>query len=184
MIAPDGSPTPDQLAGAATGECAELAGDLSLAVDGTPVTWRTGETDLSTVPGMGELPTLRLTCALTTGVRLDESAQVSFSDGYLTDRVGWREITADGDGVRLIGAPVPTDSVTDELRNYPVDLLASPLDLRSFTVAVEPGQNTGAGATARSSARPRTWPGWRREPSGSSSPARPPRSSGRTCTRS
>ncbi|WP_232806782.1 nickel/cobalt transporter, partial [Geodermatophilus chilensis] len=35
-----------------------------------------------------------------------------------------------------------------ELRTYPEDLLASPLDVRSFEVATEPGENTAAGASA------------------------------------
>jgi ABC-type nickel/cobalt efflux system permease component RcnA len=42
---------------------------------------------------------------------------------------------------------VPVTSVSDQLRQYPVDLLASPVDVRSFTVATEPGQNTGSRAT-------------------------------------
>ncbi|MGH2217649.1 hypothetical protein, partial [Enterococcus faecalis] len=76
---------------------------------------------------------------------LDAAAEVVFEDDYLADRVGWREVTADGEGVRLIDSPVPVASISDELRNYPDDLLASPVDVRSFTVATEPGTNTGAG---------------------------------------
>ncbi|WP_324275385.1 hypothetical protein [Blastococcus brunescens] len=38
------------------------------------------------------------------------------------------------------------ESISDELRAYPDDLLSSPVDVRAFTVATEPGQNTGAGA--------------------------------------
>ncbi|MPQ97770.1 nickel transporter [Modestobacter sp. I12A-02628] len=56
-------------------------------------------------------------------------------------------MTADGDGVRLVDSPVPVESSTDQLRSYPVDLLASPLDVRSFSVATEPGTNTGGAAS-------------------------------------
>ncbi len=144
-IAPDGSPSSDQLAGAASAECAELAGAVSLAVDGAPVDWQVDDSEMRTVPGMGGLPTLRLTCRLAADAELASASEVSFSDDYLAGRVGWREVTADGDGIRLIEAPVPTESITDGLRRYPDDLLSSPLDVRSFTVAVEPGQNTGSG---------------------------------------
>ena len=73
---------------------------------------------------------------------LDGERQVAFQNRYLADRVGWREVTADGEGVRLIDSPVPVASISDELREYPGDLLASPVDVRSFRVSTEPGTNT------------------------------------------
>jgi ABC-type nickel/cobalt efflux system permease component RcnA len=90
-----------------------------------------------------------LTCGFRADVDLDAAAEVTLGDTYLADRVGWREMTADGDGVRLLDSPVPVASVSDELRKYPADLLASPVDVRSFTVATEPGVNTGSGASIR-----------------------------------
>ena len=145
-IAPGGAPGPGQLAAAATDECADVARAVTLAVDGRAVTWRMGDGILETRPGAAGLPTLRLSCLFSADAALDAGAQVSFEDAYLADRLGWREVTADGDGVRLIDSPVPAESISDELREYPDDLLASPLDVRSFTVATEPGRNTGAGA--------------------------------------
>ena len=144
-IAPDGSPSTGQLATAATAECAELAPALRLAVDGRPAEWRVVDAAMGTVRGAAGLPTLRLTCLLRAGAELDTAAEVSFDNAYLPDRVGWREVTADGTGVRLLDSPVPVESISDELRTYPDDLLASPVDVRSFTVATEPGSNTGAG---------------------------------------
>ncbi|TFV74990.1 High-affinity nickel-transporter [Blastococcus sp. CT_GayMR19] len=145
-IAPDGSPSPEQLAGAATAECPDVADAVTLGVDGRTVRWRTGESALEAVPGAAGLPTLRLTCEFTAEVALGRAAEVSFDDTYLGERVGWRELTADGEGIRLLDSPVPVASISDELRDYPGDLLASPVDVRSFTVAVEPGENTGVGA--------------------------------------
>ncbi|MFL6098030.1 MAG: nickel/cobalt transporter [Blastococcus sp.] len=145
-IAPDGHPSAEQLAAGATSGCAELALALTLTVDGRPVTWRSEDDALEMLPGAAGLPTLRLTCQLGADADLDSAARVAFDDAYLTDRVGWREVTADGDGVRLIHSPVPVASISDELRRYPRDLLTSPVDIRSFTVATEPGTNTGAGA--------------------------------------
>ena len=148
-VAPDGSATADQLAAAAVADCADVAGAVRVTVDGRALTWTVRDTAMVTVPGAGGLPTLRLTCRLEAAARLDGPAEVTASDSFLADRVGWREMTADGDGVRLVDSPVPTASVSDELRRYPVDLLASPVDVRSFTVATEPGPNLDHGASIR-----------------------------------
>ncbi|WP_156119260.1 HoxN/HupN/NixA family nickel/cobalt transporter, partial [Modestobacter caceresii] len=146
-IAPDGSPDATQLQDAAAAECTDIAGAVELTVDDEPAPWTVRDTALEVVPGAAGLPTLRLTCDLWADAALGGAATVTFQDDYLADRVGWREITADGEGVRLIDSPVPVDSVTDELRVYPVDLLSSPVDVRAFTVSTEPGTNTGSGAT-------------------------------------
>ena len=146
-IAPDGSPTPEQLADAAATECADVAAALTLTVDGRPLDPQPTGRTLETQPGAAGLPTLRLTCGFTAHAALDGSRQIAFEDAYLADRVGWREVTADGEGVRLIDSPVPVASISDELRAYPGDLLSSPVDVRGFTVATAPGRNTGAGAT-------------------------------------
>ena len=145
-IAPDGSPSPEQLAAAAATECADVAPALTLTLDGRAVDWRSTGDTLETRPGAAGLPTLRLTCGFTADAALDGEREVAFQNRYLADRVGWREVTADGDGVRLIDSPVPVASISDELREYPGDLLASPVDVRSFRVSTEPGVNTGPGA--------------------------------------
>ena len=145
-IAPDGSPSPEQLAAAAATECADVAPALTLTLDGRAVDWRSTGGTLETRPGAAGLPTLRLTCGFAADAALDGEREVAFENSYLADRVGWREVTADGDGVRLIDSPVPVASISDELREYPGDLLASPVDVRSFRVSTEPGVNTGPGA--------------------------------------
>ncbi|WP_198588613.1 hypothetical protein, partial [Geodermatophilus chilensis] len=145
-IAPDGPPAEDRLAEAAAAECAVLAREVRLTVDGAAVAWTVETTGMELPPGAANLPTMRLTCGLRAEVNLSAPATVAFRDEYLSGPVGWREITADGDGVRLLDSPVPVASPTDELRTYPEDLLASPLDVRSFEVATEPGENTAAGA--------------------------------------
>ena len=44
-----------------------------------------------------------------------------------------------GRGRRLVDSPLPASSVSDELRDYPEDLLASALDVRSATLGSTPG---------------------------------------------
>jgi ABC-type nickel/cobalt efflux system permease component RcnA len=147
-LAPDGTPDADQLASAASAQCADLVADLRMTVDGATAEWTTRRTTLEVVPGAAGLPTLRLTCELRADADLRGPARLAFGDHHLGGTVGWREITADGDGVRLVGSPVPVSSPTDQLRAYPVDLLASPLDVRSVELDTGPGRNTGAGAAS------------------------------------
>ncbi|MET0764318.1 MAG: hypothetical protein ABWY29_05600 [Blastococcus sp.] len=145
-LAPDGDPDAAVLARHAAEECGDLAAAVSLTVDGAPVAWEVRSSDAEVLPGVAGLPTLRLSCRIEAGADLGAASTLSFRDDYLPDRIGWREITADGSGVRLIDSPVPTESISDALRSYPDDLLSSPLDVRSFDVATEPGENTGGGA--------------------------------------
>jgi ABC-type nickel/cobalt efflux system permease component RcnA len=141
------APTQAELGAASSGECADVAVAVRVAVDGHRLDWAVDDAALETVPGAAGLPTMRLTCDFSSAAALRGAARVDVDDSFLTDRVGWREMTADGEGVRLLDSPVPVASVSDELRRYPVDLLASPVDVRSFTVATRPGENTGAGAS-------------------------------------
>ncbi|KAB8197990.1 High-affinity nickel-transporter [Nonomuraea phyllanthi] len=117
--------------------CAALAAAQRLAVAGRQVPWRVAGSSFAYAPGQGGLRTSRLTCRLVAGVRA--TGAVEFTDGFEQDRIGWREITAVGDGVRLARSSVPSESVSGELRAYPDDLLADPLDQRTAVLAVSPG---------------------------------------------
>jgi len=142
-LAPDGTPTAQQLEDAAQVQCAELAGAVTATVDGRPLDWTIRGTSLESIPGAAGLPTLRLACELSATADFGQPRTLSFVDSYRDDRVGWHEITADGSGVRLLDSPVGTTSTSDELRNYPTDLLSSPLDDRGVQLSTEPGRNTG-----------------------------------------
>ncbi|HEX8134179.1 MAG TPA: sulfite exporter TauE/SafE family protein, partial [Actinomycetes bacterium] len=60
-------------------------------------------------------------------------------DGNQDGRVGWREITATGDGATLEQADVPARSASLRLTAYPPDQLRSPLDQRTAAVRFRPG---------------------------------------------
>lgn len=146
-LAPDGSPSDQQLDEAARRQCADLSQAVTATVDGQPLTWNIRNTSLESLPGAAGLPTLRLTCELRAEADFSQPRAISFTDTYRDDRVGWHEITADGSGVRLLDSPVSTTSTSDELRNYPTDLLSSPLDDRSVQLSSEPGENTASDGT-------------------------------------
>ncbi len=91
---------------------------------------------------------MRLSCRFTAAATLDRAATVEFRDGFRTDRVGWHELVVTGDGVRTVGPAPPAASVSDELRTYPEDLLAEPLDVRAATFRTEPGTSAVAAPAA------------------------------------
>jgi len=130
-----------------SGTCEELRGGVQLSVDGRPHQLQVDSSSLELPPGQAGLPTLRLTCSLTavTG-ELGEERELVYRSSNFEDRVGWREITAVGDGVTLISSSVPSESVSARLTNYPGDLLQSPLDQRVATLRVRPG-GPGAGGS-------------------------------------
>ena len=72
---------------------------------------------------------------------------IAYHNDYATDRLGWREIVVvNGQDVRLDGPADLTIDRSDVLRAYPDDLLSSPLDERSLTVAytIAPGAAAAA----------------------------------------
>jgi nickel/cobalt transporter (NicO) family protein len=135
----DGVVVTEERAAYAAHTCTALRADLSLAVGASPVPIHGGAASFVLEPGAAGLETARLVCRSTADTDLGSAATVRFSDDYLADRVGWHEITARGEGVQLVDAPVPATSVSDRLRSYPGDLLSSPLDVTSASLDVRPG---------------------------------------------
>jgi nickel/cobalt exporter len=135
----DGHITVGEQAGFAAQQCGQLAKELHLAVGPHSVRLSVDSSNFGYRPGAAGLQTSRTECELSAQVDLTTATQVTFADNYLSDRIGWREITATATGAHLVRAPVPATSITDELRHYPNDLLSTPLSVRSATIRVEPG---------------------------------------------
>jgi hypothetical protein len=133
----DGTVTATERSGYARSACADLATHLDVRVNGSPVRWAVTPGDYHYEHGSPGLPSARLTCGLAAPARLAEPSTVTIANRYRTDRTGWHELTAVGDGVRLVDSPLPRHSVTDELRTYPPED-ALVLDVRAATVRVEP----------------------------------------------
>jgi ABC-type nickel/cobalt efflux system permease component RcnA len=145
----DGAVSDDERAAHAARACAEVAGRFSVSVRGERLTWTVGATSYAYAPGAAGLDTGRLDCALTAPAGLAGPAEVRVDNHYLVDRVGWREITATGTGVRLIDPPVPAVSRSGgDLRAYPEDMLSNPPDVRTATLRTEPGEGGAAAAAS------------------------------------
>ena len=127
--------------------CRTLAAGFEMRVGSDRLQWTVAASSFAYKPGTGGLDTSRLECSLRAPARLSSPTTVTVANHYLTDRVGWRELTATGAGVRLVDSPLPAGSVSDELRAYPADLLSSALDQTSATLRVAPGAGGSAGAT-------------------------------------
>ncbi|ACU72864.1 high-affinity nickel-transporter [Catenulispora acidiphila DSM 44928] len=126
--------------------CTEVASHVAVTVDGHRVKWVVTSSALIFPPGAAGLPTSRLTCALTTAFTAGKS--VAVVDDQDPDRIGWQEITAIGVGVHLTDSTVPTQTISDELRHYPNDLLASPLGVRDASFTIGSGGNAALSAPA------------------------------------
>ncbi len=109
-------------------QMAALASNLHLTVNEQLIAWSAPEGSLQFPPGQGGLLTLRLEMTLTAVLPPDNVWQADYHDNNYTDRLGWQEtVVAAADGVQLLASSVPTQGVTDELQNYPQDLLQEPL---------------------------------------------------------
>ncbi|MDW5326610.1 hypothetical protein [Plantactinospora sp. KLBMP9567] len=140
----DGSASgPERAAHAAAG-CAGLARDFEVTVAGRRLGWTVGDTAFEYASGAAGLPTSRLRCRLTADAVLGSATTVEIVNRYRVDRVGWRELTAVGSGVRIVESPLPVTSVSEGLRAYPEDLLSSPPDVRAARLRVEPDAYGGA----------------------------------------
>ena len=134
----DGSVSDDEAADWASARCTSLAAELDLRVAGAATSLIGTRSSVSFPPGAGGLSTLRLECpyraALTAPIGGDPVA-VMFTDGSYAERIGWREILATGVGTVLETNGLPATSPSARLTAYPADQLATPLDIRSATIA-------------------------------------------------
>jgi nickel/cobalt transporter (NicO) family protein len=118
----------------------ELRRNLSLEVDGRRVPLRPLDPKLSFPEGQAGLETTRFEQPLRASV--SGADRVKLSDETFPDRVGWKAIVAEPGEGTAVRSTAPSGDPTDGLRRYPEDLLDSPLDRRSASFVVEPGDGT------------------------------------------
>jgi ABC-type nickel/cobalt efflux system permease component RcnA len=135
----DGTLSPAELSTWATGACADAASSLRLTVGSERVPLTVLSSDASTKPGQAGLAILRLDCRLTGPAPVTGRTSVTLVDRAADDEVGWREMTARGDGTTLTRSDVSTRSRSAVLTSYPQNLLSSPLDQRTLHLTVAPG---------------------------------------------
>ncbi|HZG66274.1 MAG TPA: sulfite exporter TauE/SafE family protein, partial [Herpetosiphonaceae bacterium] len=130
-----------------TRRVATLRQGLKLSVDGRPAKLQLGSQALSFPPGQGGLATTRVQLHFTTPLRklaTGTQREITYEDANFADRLGWHEVVVQAlDGVAVVRSDAPAEDLSNELRVYPDDMLASPLDLRAARVLVAPGSTQG-----------------------------------------
>jgi nickel/cobalt exporter len=118
----------------------ELRRNLRLEVDGRRLPLRLLEPRLSFPEGQAGLETTRFEQPLR--ARVSGAGRVELHDETFPDRVGWKAIVAGPGEGTAVRSTAPSGDPTNGLRRYPEDLLDSPLDRRSATFTVRPGDGT------------------------------------------
>ncbi|MFD5814130.1 nickel/cobalt transporter [Streptomyces sp. NPDC127038] len=124
--------------------CPALGRRLRTTAGGKALVWEAVSAGLTYEPGQAGLKTSRLTCTFTAPTDLSRPADVDIHTSYDSRRIGWREMTVTGHGLRIGGTDLPSVSPTDELRHYPRDPAASPLNQRAAHLRTTPGGNDTA----------------------------------------
>jgi nickel/cobalt transporter (NicO) family protein len=124
-----------------------IAANVNLYANGGPVPLTAGPVAAELGSGQGGLKIMRIQVGLRGPLPAPDAA-IRYTDSNFGDRIGWKEIVAYGsDGQGIASASVPTKSVSDELRAYPKNMLASPLDVSTATLKLRPGAvSSGAGS--------------------------------------
>jgi len=108
-----------------------IARGAELTVNGRPARLRPGAEAIAHPPGAGGLRTTRLEVVLR-GPRLTGPARIHYRDANYAGRIGWKEI--------VVGKAA--QSISDELRAYPRNLLQSPRSVTSVDTELEPQPGT------------------------------------------
>ncbi len=135
----DGTLSRGELAAWARTACDTARASLRLTVASERAALAVTSAAARTSGGQAGLPVLRLDCTLRAPASVTSRTAVDLEDTAADDEVGWREMTARGDGTTLAGADVPGRSRSAVLTAYPKDLLSSPLDERAAHLTVTPG---------------------------------------------
>jgi ABC-type nickel/cobalt efflux system permease component RcnA len=129
---------------------AQLGRGLEVWLDGQPLPLGLRSAELDLPPGQGGLPTLRLALWLA-GPLPEGPSELRFRDANFAERIGWREtVVRAAEGVRIVESNAPSEDRSNELRDYPADLLDRPLDVGEARATFRPdggavGFGDGAG---------------------------------------
>lgn len=111
--------------------------NLELRVDGSLVPLEVMSQRITLPAGEGGLATMRMEWNLETAAA---AGKIAFSNRNYTDRIGWNEVVVNAaSGVQVYDSSAYATALSDELRSYPADMLASPLAERSAEFSVASG---------------------------------------------
>ncbi|MGH2500393.1 MAG: nickel/cobalt transporter [Candidatus Limnocylindria bacterium] len=131
-------------------KAAQLAAGAHLLLAGRAVTWSVREASLELLDGQAGLRTLRVALWLVDDGRVPDGAALEYRDANYPGRAGWHEIVLRGlSGVALADASAPARDASDELRAYPADPSAAPLDISDARATVRYGTSEAVAVAGR-----------------------------------
>src|SRR3989441_3967148 len=140
----------NSLAGYLEREAEALKAGLALDVNGRPLFLEVVSREVIFPPGAGGLATMKfgfLYRARLDGLKAAELNELHYRDRNFPDRVGWKEVIAvAGQGIRITSSSAPERDRSQQLANYPTDLLNSPPQALEAEVSFEvSGGQAGTG---------------------------------------
>ncbi len=106
--------------------------NLSLNVNNQTLLLRTDSSKVSLKDGAGSLPTLRIEWNFIADVRIADTNIVKFENKNFAERIGWNEIIVNKTtGINVFNSSIFGNTFSDELKNYPENLLNAPLSERT-----------------------------------------------------
>lgn len=116
---------------------------LKLTIDNQPIQIETISKKISLPTGAGNLPTLRIEWDFVAKLFEGEANKIhllQFENTNYKERIGWNEIVVQrATGVNVFDSTAFGNSVTDELKTYPEDMLAAPLKERTAQLSFNKG---------------------------------------------
>ncbi len=127
----DGKTSPVELDRYFRSLASQYAEGLSVTIDGARTPLRVDSQKIATPAGAGGLSTIRLEYELlASSVQTDHTLphHLQLEDANDYDRIGWREIiVVPGANTAVFNSSAFSNSLSNELRSYPPDMLAAPL---------------------------------------------------------
>ncbi|HUG15868.1 MAG TPA: hypothetical protein VMM78_12730 [Thermomicrobiales bacterium] len=128
----------------------EIVDNIRLVVDGERLPLAIAERSGVTVPGLADMPTLRIDAVFTS--QLPEGWEERGDGGYVDrnylDRLGWRElIVVGGSGVAVETTTALTEDISRELREYPEGSATTLMLMSEATFTLVPGAGPAGGFT-------------------------------------
>ncbi len=127
--------------------CGEIAANLLIERDGRALPLSAVDSSIGFPAGQAGLSTLRLECRYRAASSAGSAASFSVVDENFADRIGWREMSVTGSGLRVSGDSA-TSSPTELLRHYPVGAVTAPSDQRSMMFSTTPGSSVAPSQSA------------------------------------
>ncbi len=107
----------------------KISSNLFLAVNGENIPLRFVSKTASLKEGSGNLNTLRIEWNFIADSPKAETNTVVFENRNFAERIGWKEIVVNrGDRINVFNSNVFGNTLSDELKNYPENLLSAPLN--------------------------------------------------------